>query len=530
MVVMDFQGVIQAQKYNNVMTDLITTCTMNRNHYFGRRHPDALIKNLMELDGMVRCELPPWPWPFLGSRGQGVSFKKHQTCLPSVMADHFDLRPLVMSTGARLPYLTINTKAATVESVKALLSYGHKLAESFVSQLEVEDEHVAVVKFPLGPDVSACLFSPPYWAMAIGGQYAGVGHAGPWDRRRKLAKVALALHASQHLSDNERNKKLVWLFGICPSTYEVFHHLLHQWKCTMDQHVNKPPYQWLEDPQKPEESDPLNNLAKRDSTGEVWGPSVFKVVHSFSQQTGNFSGETYLALGELVCDGRYIMLEALICNQQLQKAPLQKSENFDSDVSYLTLAKLGPLGDVERVESGILWKSEGKQLNLSKTLEDSNDYLKSSGLPYKLIPVDVEKDDERNSYHLIGGAGRHVCRMIQDLISATCEECLGRSIERWSSDPWHPHITHYRSMSEEPQIAISDINESTGNDSFDSLEYSLQKLDEIGLPQYKNLFQREGLSRSALPYLEHELLERIGVSRLGDRIKILQLKGTAKSR
>lgn len=112
---MDFQGVIQAQKYNNVMTDLITTCTMNRNHYFGRRHPDALIKNLMELDGMVRCELPPWPWPFLGSRGQGVSFKKHQTCLPSVMADHFDLRPLVMSTGARLPYLTINTKAATVE-------------------------------------------------------------------------------------------------------------------------------------------------------------------------------------------------------------------------------------------------------------------------------------------------------------------------------------------------------------------------------------------------------------------------------
>lgn len=502
---------------------------MNRNHYFGRRHPDALIKNLMELDGMVRCELPPWPWPFLGSRGQGVSFKKHQTCLPSVMADHFDLRPLVMSTGARLPYLTINTKAATVESVKALLSYGHKLAESFVSQLEVEDEHVAVVKFPLGPDVSACLFSPPYWAMAIGGQYAGVGHAGPWDRRRKLAKVALALHASQHLSDNERNKKLVWLFGICPSTYEVFHHLLHQWKCTMDQHVNKPPYQWLEDPQKPEESDPLNNLAKRDSTGEVWGPSVFKVIHSFSQQTGDFNGEAFLALGELVCDGRYIMLEALICNQQLQKAPLQKSENF-LDVSYLTLAKLGPLGDVERVESGILWKSEGKQLNLSKTLEDSNDYLKSSGLPYKLIPVDVEKDDERNSYHLIGGAGRHVCRMIQDLISATCEECLGRSIERWSSDPWHPHITHYRSMSEEPQIAISDINESTGNDSFDSLEYSLQKLDEIGLPQYKNLFQREGLSRSALPYLEHELLERIGISRLGDRIKILQLKGTAKSR
>ena len=470
--------------------------------------------------------------PLLGLfwlRGQVVRFKKHQTCLPSVMADHFDLRPLVMSTGARLPYLTINTKAATVESVKALLSYGHKLAESFVSQLEVEDEHVAVVKFPLGPDVSASLFSPPYWAMAIGGQYAGVGHAGPWDRRRKLAKVALALHASQHLPDNERNKKLVWLFGICPSTYEVFHHLLHQWKCTMDQHVNvQPPYQWLEDPQKPEESDPLNNLAKRDSTGEVWGPSVFKVVHSFSQQTGNFSGETFLALGELVCDGRYIMLEALICNQQLQKAPLQ-TENF-LDVSYLTLAKLGPPGDVERVESGLLWKSEGKQLNLSKTLEDSNDYLKSSGLPYKLIPVDVEKDDERNSYHLIGGAGRHVCRMIQDLISATCEECLGRSIERWSSDPWHPHITHYRSMSEEPQIAISDINESTGNDSSDSLEYSLQKLDEIGLPQYKNLFQREGLSRSALPYLEHELLERIGISRLGDRIKILQLKGTAKSR
>lgn len=83
-------------------------------------------------------------------------------------------------------------------------------------------------------------------------------------------------------------------------------------------------------------------------------------------------------------------------------------------------------------------------------------------------------------------------------------------------------------MSEEAQIAIGDINESTGNE--DSLEYSLQKLDEIGLPQYKNLFQREGLSRSALPYLEHELLERIGISRLGDRIKILQLKGTAKSR
>ena len=83
-----------------------------------------------------------------------------------------------------------------------------------------------------------------------------------------------------------------------------------------------------------------------------------------------------------------------------------------------------------------------------------------------------------------------------------------------------------------PQIAAisGHINESTGNESFDSLEYSLQKLDEIGLPQYKNLFQREGLSRSALPYLEHELLERIGISRLGYRIKILQLKRTAKSK
>ena len=205
------------------------------------------------------------------------------------------------------------------------------------------------------------------------------------------------------------------------------------------------------------------------------------MVHTFSQQNGDISGETFLALGELVCDGRYIMLEALICNHQLQKVPL-KTENF-LDVSYLTLAKLGPLGDVERVESDMVWKSEGKQLNLSKTLEDSNGILKSSSLPCKLIPVDLENDDERNSYHLIGGAGRHVCRMIQKFVCDTCEECLGGSIERWPADPWHPHITHYQ-MSE-PQIAAisGHINESTGNESFDSLEYSLQKLDEMGLPQ-----------------------------------------------
>ena len=153
----------QAYKYNDVIRDL-SLCTIDKSRCFRKQ---------------FRCITGIWLFRHLAiPRTELRRLKVHRNfkntrCATSVIADHFDLSPLVMSTGARLPYLTIKTKAARVESVKALLFYGHTLEESFVGQVEVEDDNVAVVKYPLGPDVSASVLSPPYWAMAIGDQYVG---------------------------------------------------------------------------------------------------------------------------------------------------------------------------------------------------------------------------------------------------------------------------------------------------------------------------------------------------------------------
>ena len=75
---------------------------------------------------------------------------------------------------------------------------------------------------------------------------------------------------------------------------------------------------------------------RRYSPKESSPPTVYKMVHTFSPQNGDFSGETFLAMGDLLCEGRYIMVEALICSQQLQKAPL-KTEN--SCHSYVCLTR-----------------------------------------------------------------------------------------------------------------------------------------------------------------------------------------------
>ena len=99
---------------------------------------------------------------------------------------------------------------------------------------------------------------------------------------------------------------------------------------------------------------------RRYSPKESSPPTVYKMVHTFSPQNGDFSGETFLAMGDLLCEGRYIMVEALICSQQLQKAPL-KTEN--SCHSYVCLTRLDA-GDVERVESGMVWKCGEKNLNV----------------------------------------------------------------------------------------------------------------------------------------------------------------------
>ena len=125
-------------------------------------------------------------------------------------------------------------------AIQALRSHGHSFAESFI---DLGSHNAGQWKWK---DIH---FRNNSWLSAVfdSGGWIGVGSAGKYKNRVKLAKVSLALHASQDLPPAERQARMAWIYGtggtgsdnawtnaITAEALGVFEELSKVWKCLMN--------------------------------------------------------------------------------------------------------------------------------------------------------------------------------------------------------------------------------------------------------------------------------------------------------
>jgi len=109
----------------------------------------------------------------------------------------------------------------------------------------------------------------------------------------------------------------------------------------------------------------------------VWCPTAFQIVDKSEPDatlpyTDGKDG-AFVAFGDLVCSGGYVLVQAHMCNRSFQKAPLALHRILE--FPHMTLAKLD-LGWSERSGNSTIWKTEEaseRDLNVSTRLQTIND-------------------------------------------------------------------------------------------------------------------------------------------------------------
>jgi len=264
----------------------------------------------------------------------------------------------------------------------------------------------------------------------------------------------------------------------------------------------------------------------------VWGPTTFEFTKSLGKvdSTVAYCPGAFLAMGEVLCLDRYIMMQVHVVNRAFQRAPLAMESEFD--FPHMTLAKLES-GESEHIGDETIWKSavKSKEINITRMLTQLNHNIKCSGLPFRLIPVHVRQCWYGERYNITGGEGLKVFRHLQALVLAACVKLGPGSVQEWSQEPGHPHITYeYPSMREAQRWGCDDCGSiqgscrSSSTSRASSLERILQRLEEARLRKYRKLFMKERLGVTALLDMDDARLKEAGVSAMGDRIKILKIR------
>lgn len=252
----------------------------------------------------------------------------------------------------------------------------------------------------------------------------------------------------------------------------------------------------------------------------------------------------FIALGEAVCADRYILMEAHVVSRSFCRAPLSLKADFE--YPHMTLAKL-EYGNAERKANTTIWTSyvEGcvDSVDMTGVIRRMNERLKMSGVLFRLIPAYVDQDQWSNRYNITGGEALQIFRRLQDELLLECE-CLGEGcVNRWSEHPAKPHISYeYRddepgqdwdmgSEKEEKEngaaagggsgSASARSLAASSNDS--SLQAVLSRLAPMKLEKLRSIFVRERLSSSVVSQLSDAQLAQVGISRLGDRVKVRRL-------
>ena len=405
-------------------------------------------------------------------------------------------------------------------------------------------EQIKAVADPLD---SGCYL---YMATASCRDLVGVGIAMVKKDRQGLAKLALALAASQDVAKEDHARNLLWIANT--EIYNDFVNLCDKWNilCKMsgshdirqaipktDASAQEPlapgTEEWVasqaaqSDPVPPPGFD-VQALRAPGAAQAVWGPTSYefiKKLHEVDNAVAYRPG-AFLALGEILCMDRYILMQAHVVNRAFQRAPLAMDREFD--FPHMTLVKL-ETGEAERFHDDTIWKNAVNrcEINVSGMLRQLNHDVKSTGLPFRLIPAHVQQCWQGNRYNITGGEGHKVFRMLQALICSRCAQLGQGSLQQWSQAPAHPHITYeYPDTVEDAKCHGWDEWSSmgSGNSRASSLDRVLQCLEAAKLQRYRKIFKRERLGTTALLGMDDARLKEAGVDALGDRIKILNLR------
>ncbi|CAE7703147.1 unnamed protein product [Symbiodinium sp. CCMP2592] len=145
------------------------------------------------------------------------------------------------------------------------------------------------------------------------------------------------------------------------------------------------------------------SMASGGAAVAVWGPTTFEFTKSLGKvdNTVAYCPGAFLAMGEVLCLDRYIMMQVHVVNRAFQRAPLAMESEFD--FPHMTLAKLES-GESEHIGDETIWKSavESGEINITRMLTQLNHNIKCSGLPFRLIPVHVRQCWHGERYNITG--------------------------------------------------------------------------------------------------------------------------------
>ena len=258
------------------------------------------------------------------------------------------------------------------------------------------------------------------------------------------------------------------------------------------------------------------------------------VDQSFIFREGSNEGP-FVAFGDVVCSERYILWHAHICNRMFRRIPVNCTRGYQ--FSHMTLAKLEG-GYAERLANKSIWFVDGEagpeEFDVSTVLRQLNNKLRRDNIVYRLHAVRLSPNHFWNRYAITGGSARDVLRKVQCELRGHLVH-LRDHISFWAEEPAHPHITvgylddNVGDKCVLEACAAGEVAKSGSEivsldcSLSESLEIVLAMLDEHRLSHLKAIFKRERLSSSILPSVTDVQLKDVGVKRLGDRQKVLQL-------
>jgi len=269
-----------------------------------------------------------------------------------------------------------------------------------------------------------------------------------------------------------------------------------------------------------------------------WCPTAFDIAagHEVDQtiifREGSSDGP-FIAFGEVVCSDRYILWQAHVCNRVFRRAPVNFHKMYE--FPHMTLARLEQ-GYAERRANKSLWLVDGhsgpEEFDLSDVLRQLNESLHQNTVVYRLHDGHLSPNYYGCRYDITGGQARTVYRKVQDDLRVHIGH-LGDRVSFWAEEPAHPHITFEyldddMGCAQDMDLVHGDAASSFGNGPSErsltsSIDIVLKKLDEHRLGQLKPIFEREQLSRSVLPLLTDNQLKEVGITRLGERQKVLAM-------
>ncbi|CAE7799782.1 ATP7A, partial [Symbiodinium sp. CCMP2456] len=297
----------------------------------------------------------------------------------------------------------------------------------------------------------------------------GMGAGCAWNKkdRKAMAKCALALSASQRLSKDEMATKLQWLEQTgeaeAAAVRTVFAALLEKWSATHAKAERDAAHSAWTQPtwnlcgaQDPPESmrqrctspaeggqqrtaaawSPCLTQESRDQaqqpTQDVWVPTAFDITNRLDQVEKRlaYCQKAFLALGEVVCADRYIMMQAYVVDGEFRRAPLEMKSEFA--FPHMTFVKLEG-GEALQRYGELFWKSTitNEEINITGMLAKLNHSNKSSGLAFKLVPVHIQRPWQPwlTRYEITGGEGRQVFRRLQAVILSHCHKMGEGSVQ-----------------------------------------------------------------------------------------------------